>query len=172
MKFRRKFSTVNFKNLKYRLGEMAFSKDWVTETKRGDPYPLLEKDDGIEEKTGNGRYLVVNNGAERARVRRFAGSFTPYASHAIDISDLENGRAGFAFVCRGGEGSDFTPENAPAVEVFVSKEGEKVSVGYKVSLIQLHVLHLLGIVLLLLLYLLPFLLVYLLLHLIFLLHPC
>ena len=43
---------------------------------------------------------------------------------------------------------------------------------FKFSLIQLHVLHLLGIALLLLLYPLPFLLVYLLLHLIFLLHPC
>lgn len=131
MKFRRKFSVVKFKNLKYALGEMSFSKDWVTETKRGDPYPILEKDEGIIEKTGNGRYLIENIGAEKARVRRFIGSFTPFASHAIDISALENGKAGFAFVCRGGEESDFTPENAPAVEVFVCKDGEKVTVGYK-----------------------------------------
>ena len=92
MKFRRKFSVVNFKNLKYKLGEMSFSKDWVTETKRGDPYPILEKGEGITEKTGNGRYLVVNNGAEKARIRRFIGGFTPFGSHALDISALENGR--------------------------------------------------------------------------------
>lgn len=133
MKFRRKFSVVNFKNLKYKLGEMSFSKDWVTETKRGDPYPILEKGEGITEKTGNGRYLVVNNGAEKARVRRFIGGFTPFGSHALDISALENGKVGFAFVCRGGDGSDFTPENAPYAEIFVSKEDEKVSIGYKVK---------------------------------------
>ena len=131
MKFRRKFSVVKFKNLKYALGEMSFSKDWVTEFKRGDPYPILEKDEGITEKTGNGRYLIENNGTEKARVRRFIGSFTPFASHAIDISEIENGKVGFAFVCRGGDGSDFTPENAPAVEVFVCKNGDTVTVGYK-----------------------------------------
>ena len=133
MKFRRKFSVVKFKNLKYALGEMSFSKDWVTETKRGDPYPILEKEEGIIEKTGNGRYLIANNGTERARVRRFIGGFAPFASHALDISALENGRVGFAFVCRGGDGSDFTSENAPAVEIFVSKEDEKTYIGYKVK---------------------------------------
>ena len=133
MKFRRKFSVVKFKNLKYALGEMSFSKDWVTEVKRGDPYPILEKDEGIAEKTGYGRYLIENNGTEKARVRRFIGSFTPFASHAIDISEIENGKVGFAFVCRGGEGSDFTPENAPAVEIFVCKDGEKASIGYNVK---------------------------------------
>ena len=133
MKFRRKFSTVNFKNLKYKLGEMAFSKDWVTETKRGDPYPILEKDEGIEEKTGNGRYLVVNSGEKRARARRFIGGFNPFVSHALDISALENGKVGFAFVCRGGEGSDFTPENAPAAEIFVENKDGKTVIGYKVK---------------------------------------
>ncbi len=131
--FIKKFSVVKFKDLKYQMGMMSFSKDWVTEVKRGDPYPILEKEDGITEKTGDGKYYVENTAEKKARVRRFIGSFFPFASYALDISVLENGRCGFAFVCRGGENSDFASENAPAVEIFISRYGEKTSIGYKIK---------------------------------------
>ncbi len=131
MKFRRKFSLVEFKTLKYQMGKMTFTKDFVTEKDRGNPYPILEKDEGITEKTGNGRYLVINGGRDGARARRFIGNFFPHATYAMKVTALENGRVGFAFVCRGGEGSDFTAENAPSAEIFISNVNGSVGIGYK-----------------------------------------
>ena len=46
--FKRIFSQTLYKNLKLRLAEMSFFKDFVTDT-RGDLYPILEKSDGAEE---------------------------------------------------------------------------------------------------------------------------
>ena len=40
--FKRKFSLSFYKNMKLRLGEMSFYKDFVTDT-RGDLYPVVFK---------------------------------------------------------------------------------------------------------------------------------
>ena len=46
--FKRKFSTVMYKNLKIKLGEMSFSKDFINDT-NGNLYPIAEKSDNCVE---------------------------------------------------------------------------------------------------------------------------
>lgn len=119
-KFRRAFSVNFYKNLKYPLGEMSFYKDWVN-TKRGDPYPLISRSEGISETVLGGKYSVKSE--SKGEVKRFAGAFFPYATYQVKVSEL-NGKAGFEFNCRGGEESDYTSENAPKVEILFEKNGE------------------------------------------------
>lgn len=48
LKFRRIFSKSMYKNLKLPLAEMTFTKDFVND-KRGDLYPIIEKDSACAE---------------------------------------------------------------------------------------------------------------------------
>ncbi len=125
-KFRRAFSVNFYKNLKYPLGEMSFYKDWVN-TKRGDPYPLISRSEGVTETVLGGRYSVKSENA--GEVKRFAGAFFPYATYQAQILSLD-GKAGFEFNSRGGEGSDYTSENAPKVEIMLEKHGDDARVVF------------------------------------------
>lgn len=125
-KFRRSFSVNFHKNLKYPLGEMSFYKDWVN-NKRGDPYPLISRSEGVCETVLGGRYSVKSE--VEGEVKRFVGAFFPYATYQMKVCQL-NGRAGFEFNCRGGDGSDYTPENAPKVEILLEKNNDGARVVF------------------------------------------
>ena len=100
--FRRKFAVNMYKDKKMLLAEMSFAKDFVRDT-RGDPYPLLQKDETGTENIENGLYTVQGGCA-----RRMLCQFFPYATYEAAFS---GGRAGFCFhlpetealvtVCRG-----------------------------------------------------------------------
>ena len=87
---KRKFSVSMFKNLKIRLGEMSFSKDFVG-TDRGDLYPILEKSEDCLERVAGNRYAV-----EGGRVARLFCQFFPFATYEAAFS-LKEGHVGFRF---------------------------------------------------------------------------
>ena len=47
--FKRQFAMSMYKNRKLPLGEMTFTKDFVTETKRGDLYPVISRTESCPE---------------------------------------------------------------------------------------------------------------------------
>ena len=55
--FKRRFAFSMYKDLKLRLGEMTFTKDFVTD-KRGDLYPILEKSNDCIEAVENNTYCI------------------------------------------------------------------------------------------------------------------
>ena len=94
--FRRLFSQTLYKDLKLRLAEMSFYKDFVTDT-RGDLYPILEKSDGAEEAIHENRYIL-----SRGAVRRFFCRFFPYATYEVTAAST-SGWVGFRFAIPEGE---------------------------------------------------------------------
>jgi len=89
--FKRKFSLSMYKNLKLKLGEMSFYKDFVTD-KRGDLYPVLLKSDDCLEYVECNRY-----GVGRGSVCRLIGQFFPYATYELSAS-VKEGEAGLRFI--------------------------------------------------------------------------
>jgi len=98
MMFRRRFSVNFYKNLRFGLCEMTFSKDFVN-TKRGDPYPILSKNGEFSENISGGRYTFAS--ADGGCITRLLGQFFPYASYEMKLESLD-GQAGFTF-CLPGE---------------------------------------------------------------------
>lgn len=90
LKFRRVFSKSMYKDLKLPLAEMTFTKDFVND-KRGDLYPIIEKDSACIELIENNRYCVQNG-----TVERMFAQFFPYATYQISFSGL-TGECGFVF---------------------------------------------------------------------------
>ncbi len=89
--FKRKFSLSMYKNLKLKLGEMSFYKDFVTDT-RGDLYPVLSKSDDCVEYVESNRYDV-----RKGSVCRLIGQFFPFATYELSAIVKEGG-AGFRFI--------------------------------------------------------------------------
>ena len=88
--FKRKFSLSMYKNLKLKLGEMSFFKDFVTDT-RGDLYPILSRSDDCNEYVESNRY-----GVREGSVCRLIGQFFPFATYEMTAS--VKGEAGFRFI--------------------------------------------------------------------------
>lgn len=88
--FKRKFSLSMYKNLKFRMSEMSFSKDFATDDK-GDLYPILEKSDDLKEEIKSNLYAV-----KKGSVKRFFSQFFPYATYEL-TADIKKGKAGFSF---------------------------------------------------------------------------
>ncbi len=88
--FKRRFSLSVYKNLKVRLGEMTFFKDFVNDT-RGDLYPLIKKSDDLEEYVRDNEYTVKKGSAERIFCQ-----FFPYATYEMTFRPL-SGKAGLCF---------------------------------------------------------------------------
>ncbi len=88
--FKRKFSLSMYKNLKIKLGEMSFFKDFVNDT-RGDLYPVLLKSENTLEYIENNRY-----GVRVGSVCRLIGQFFPYATYEMTV-EVKDGEAGFRF---------------------------------------------------------------------------
>lgn len=103
--FKRKFSMSMYKNLKLPLGEMTFTKDFVTDT-CGDLYPVLEKSGDCREKVEDNRYLV-----ESGSVKRLLGQFFPYATYELSAACGDGGKAGFCFRIPGTEACIFMEGN-------------------------------------------------------------
>ena len=96
--WKRKFSLSTYKNLRIRLGEMSFLKDFVRDT-RGDLYPVREKSVDASESVKGNRYAV-----EEGAVSRLFCQFFPYATYEATF-DREKGRVGFSFRVGAGEAS-------------------------------------------------------------------
>ena len=90
VKFQRVFSKSMYKSLKLPLGEMTFTKDFVND-KRGDLYPIIEKDDVYIECVDNNQYRLDGGMVERMFTR-----FFPYATYEIGSAKI-NGSCGFVF---------------------------------------------------------------------------
>lgn len=88
--FNRKFSVSMYKNLKIKLGEMTFFKDFVNDTK-GNLYPVLEKSDDCVEYLNNNQYTVA-----RGSVSRMLCQFFPFATYEVTFAQ-EEGMVGFTF---------------------------------------------------------------------------
>ncbi len=112
MKFRRKFSLTMYKNKKLKLGEMSFFKDFIND-KRGDLYPVLEKDGKFTETVSSGKYTFLSQ--SDAHIIRLIGEHFPYANYAFTAEKLD-GSCGFSF---------FSP-NARADILFCVKNGKIV----------------------------------------------
>ena len=88
--WKRKFSTTLYKDLKLRLAEMSFAKDFVND-RRGDLYPVLEKSDDCAETVTENCYRVMGG-----RVCRFVCQFFPYGTYELSAKH-GGGAAGFVF---------------------------------------------------------------------------
>lgn len=93
MNFKRKCSANFFKNLKMKLGEMSFSKDWVNDT-RGDMYPIIKKSGCLEEKIEDFVYRASSESAFECE--RLLGQHFPYANYELTFS-AKDCECGFAF---------------------------------------------------------------------------
>lgn len=96
LKFHRLFSKTLFRSLRLPLGEMTFTKDFITDT-RGDLYPILEKSGDCAEKICCNRYIL-----EGGSVRRMLCGFFPFAGYEVTFC-LEDGSCGFSFSIPTGE---------------------------------------------------------------------
>lgn len=94
MTFHRRFSLNFYKNLKLKLGEMSFTKDFVNTT-RGDLYPILDKSGVYTEKIAGNRYRFTSAG--EGWITRLLGQFFPYATYEMTLDSLD-GDAGFTFI--------------------------------------------------------------------------
>lgn len=90
VEFKRKFSLTLYKNLKLRLAEMSFSKDFVNDT-RGDLYPVLGRSEDASECVTEHLYRI-----DGGRVERFFCRFFPYATYRL-TARVDDGTAGFVF---------------------------------------------------------------------------
>ena len=83
--FKRKFSLSMYKNLKIKMGEMSFFKDFVNDG-RGDLYPILAKSDDCIERVEGNRYSV-----SAGRVKRLFCQFFPFATYEVSFCGGEVG---------------------------------------------------------------------------------
>ena len=90
--FKRQFSLSMYKNKKLPLGQMSFSKDFVTD-KRGDLYPIVYKSEACNEYVTHNTYVTKNGICER-----FITSFFPFATYEMCF---EGQCAGFGFKLKG-----------------------------------------------------------------------
>ena len=90
LKFHRVFSKTMHKTLQIPLGEMTFTKDFVSDT-RGDLYPIIAKESLCQEQIADNLYTVQSGAVERMFVR-----FVPYGTYEISFS-MESGNCGFVF---------------------------------------------------------------------------
>ncbi len=88
--FKRKFAISMYKNLKIKLGEMSFFKDFVNDS-RGDPYPVMQKSPDCAESVENNRYVI-----RRGTVKRLFCQFFPFATYELSWHSTD-GEAGFCF---------------------------------------------------------------------------
>ncbi len=88
--FKRKFSVSMYKNLRCKLGEMTFTKDFVNDT-RGDLYPVIQKSENCMETVAENLYTLTGG-----EVKRLFCQFFPYATYAL-TARITEGKVGFSF---------------------------------------------------------------------------
>ncbi len=89
--FKRQFAMSMVKSQKLPLGDMTFSKNFVSETRRGDLYPVIERSADCVEMIAHNRYQVW-----RGSVERMLGQFFPYATYEL----TGTGTVGFGFAIK------------------------------------------------------------------------
>lgn len=126
IEFKRMFSVNLYKNLKFKLGEMSFYKDW-TDTDRGDPYPSCKcSENSLTETMGRGIYAAENkDNPEPQKIKRMLGQFFPFASYELKITSL-TGKAGFSFECKN---KDFKVKT----ELHIQNNSGKVTAGFNLK---------------------------------------
>ena len=102
--WKRVFSMAMYKNKQISMGEMTFTKDFVTDT-RGDLYPIIQKSEDCDEAVMFNRYAVTCGAVQRLFCR-----FFPFASYEVTASGT--GSFGFSF---------HTPEADAEISVCGSK---------------------------------------------------
>lgn len=90
VKFYRKFSTCLWKNRRLMLGEMEFSKDFISDD-IGNKYPIIFSVGDTAEKIECGK-LCFSDG----KTARLLGHLSPFACYEVKIDSL-NGLCGFLF---------------------------------------------------------------------------
>lgn len=115
MNFKRKFSVNLFKNLKFEMAKMTFTKDFVS-TLRGDLYPKLFENGNISETIEKGCYMV--SGDDNSGIKRFFGQHFPYGTYEIKISELANE------ACIGISIGYFNLEDS--LDIYIKRVGQKV----------------------------------------------
>lgn len=105
--FKRKFSVSLYKNLKLKLAEMSFYKDFVND-KRGDLYPVVDRTDDACESVCQNIYKIG-----KGRVERLFCRFFPYATYELRAK-VHGGAVGFAF-------------NLPSVKSSIMISKDKIS---------------------------------------------
>ncbi len=93
-----------YKNLKIRLGEMSFFKDFVNDT-RGDLYPIMMKSEDSAECVEGNCYTVT-----KGSVKRLFCQFFPFATYELSCSS-DGGEVGFCFQLPGAEATLSVKEN-------------------------------------------------------------
>lgn len=88
--FKRKFSMAMYKNLKIKLGEMNFTKDFVNDM-RGDLYPAIHKSINCIETVEDNFYTLTTG-----EVKRIFCQFFPYATYEL-TAKITEGKVGFSF---------------------------------------------------------------------------
>lgn len=88
--FKRKFSLSMYKNLKIKLGEMTFTKDFVNDT-FGDLYPIIQQSADCIEKVENNFYIL-----SKGHSKRLFCQFFPYATYEVSVNTTD-GEIGFCF---------------------------------------------------------------------------
>ena len=89
--FHRLFSMSMYKTHKLHLGKLSFTKDFITNSHRGDLYPSIDQSSDTKEYIEDNRY-VLKGGS----VKRLMGQFFPFATYEISFN-LSNGYTGFSF---------------------------------------------------------------------------
>ena len=123
MKFRRLFSVNFYKNLKLKLAEMSFYKDFVND-KRGDLYPLIENTE-CNESVNCGYYCAAGKRSERLFCSHF-----PYATYEVTINNLD-GNCGFGFLTPLGKVEILLKNNNGKILLLFDKEEIVVDRGFE-----------------------------------------
>lgn len=114
IEFKRRFSVNCYHNLKLKLVEMSFYKDWVNDN-RGDPYPVLSADGDIKESVGLGKYSVSSKAG--GKVTRLLGEFFPYGMYEIEVDDIKKADVGFTITSPVGNASFLISQNIVTINV-------------------------------------------------------
>ena len=88
--FKRKFSMAMYKNLKIKLGEMNFTKDFVNDI-HGNLYPVIHKSINCIETVEDNFYILTSG-----EVKRIFCQFFPYATYKL-TAKITEGNVGFSF---------------------------------------------------------------------------
>ena len=92
--FRRKFSMPMFKNLYIKMGEMAFTKDFINASDVTDVYPIIEKSSDCTEEIQNNLYFLRSG-----KIERWFCEFFPHATYEITAQSF-GGKVGLSLAIR------------------------------------------------------------------------
>lgn len=138
MQFRRKFAVNLYKNLKLKLCDMNFYKNWINETE-GNPYPIYydTADYKSSEIINKNMYTISNTSGDKSQARRFVGRLFPYASYSLTVNEQTYStygcRIGFNFVFNSDGTSNYTETKQVDILLVKTSTG-KINLMYEIFL--------------------------------------